>query len=97
MWLTRIDGIGERAHRLLEHFSSAEAVWRAEPSAIRRSAIQERLTEGLPLSGAGASTENSARGFLLLPALAHNPRASIRVASSSVIFFHVTPSPMIHF
>ena len=40
MWLTRIDGIGlKRAHRLLEHFGSAEAVWRAEPSAIRRSAI----------------------------------------------------------
>lgn len=27
MWLTRIDGIGlKRAHRLLEHFGSAEAV-----------------------------------------------------------------------
>ena len=52
MWLTRIDGIGlKRAHRLLEHFGSAEAVWRAEPSAIRRSAILgEKLTEGLLLS-----------------------------------------------
>ena len=52
MWLTRIDGIGlKRAHRLLTHFGSAEAVWRAEPSAIRRSAILgEKLTEGLLLS-----------------------------------------------
>lgn len=52
MWLTRIDGIGlKRAHRLLEHFGSAEAVWRAEPSAIRRSTILgEKLTEGLLLS-----------------------------------------------
>ena len=52
MWLTRIDGIGlKRAHRLLEHFGSAEAVWRAEPSAIRRSAILGgKLREGLSLS-----------------------------------------------
>lgn len=47
MWLTRIDGIGfQRAHRLLEHFGSAEAIWKAEPSAIRKSAILgEKMTE----------------------------------------------------
>lgn len=60
MWLTRIDGIGlKRAHRLLEHFGSAEAVWRAEPSAIRRSAILgEKLTEGLLLSQRGRPTDD---------------------------------------
>lgn len=59
MWLTRIDGIGlKRAHRLLEHFGSAEAVWRAEPSAIRRSAILgEKLTGGSAPFQRGRPTE----------------------------------------
>lgn len=36
MWLSRVEGIGfKRASRLLETFGSAEAVWRAEPAAIR--------------------------------------------------------------
>lgn len=36
MWLTRVEGIGfKRANILLEHFGSAEAIWRAEPAEIR--------------------------------------------------------------
>lgn len=51
MWLTRIDGIGfQRAHRLLEHFGSAEAIWKAEASAIRKAAILGEKTAELLLS-----------------------------------------------
>ena len=42
MWLSRLDGIGfKRANWLLEHFGSAEAIWRAEPAAIRAVASEK--------------------------------------------------------
>lgn len=42
MWLSRVEGIGfKRASLLLEHFGSAEAIWRAKPSEIK-------AVQGLP-------------------------------------------------
>ncbi len=36
LWLSRVEGIGfKRANLLLEHFGSAEAIWRAKPAEIR--------------------------------------------------------------
>lgn len=47
MWLSRLDGIGfKRANILLEHFGSAEAIWRAEPAAIRAVA-SEKMADAL--------------------------------------------------
>lgn len=37
MWLSRLDGIGfKRTSQLLEHFGSAEAIWRADAAEIRK-------------------------------------------------------------
>ena len=37
MWLSRVDGFGfKRVNQLLEHFSSAEAIWHAEPKELKQ-------------------------------------------------------------
>ena len=47
MWLSRVDGIGfKKANYLLEHFGSAEAIWKAEPKELRAvHGLGEKLTE----------------------------------------------------
>ena len=59
MWLSRLDGLGfRRVNLLLEHFGSAEAVWRAEPSALRQVyGLGEKLCE-LLLSSRDEDTLN---------------------------------------
>lgn len=49
MWLTHIDGIGfKRANHLIEYFGSAEAIWHADPSEIRKAGgLGEKMAETL--------------------------------------------------
>lgn len=49
LWLSRVEGVGfKRASLLLEHFGSAEAVWRASPSEIRQvRGLSEKLIQTL--------------------------------------------------
>lgn len=51
MWLSRIDGLGfRRIERLLEHFGSAEAIWKAEPRELRKAFGAKEELCGLLLS-----------------------------------------------
>ncbi len=47
MWLTHVEGFGfKRVSQLLEHFGSAEAIWKAEPAEIRNiPGIGEKMAE----------------------------------------------------
>ncbi len=49
LWLSRIEGIGfKRANLLLEHFGSAEAIWRAKPAEIREvRGLSDKLAQKL--------------------------------------------------